>query len=107
LNSEAVVKRREANQKLVTLLAGLTAPVALFGCSKAANCSDVSALSADELRVRNETAKYVESSPDAAKKCSACSLFKPSAPKECGACQVVKGPINPEGYCTLFVAKPA
>jgi len=101
------MKRREANQQLLTFVAGLAAPAALFGCGKSVNCNDVSALSAAELRVRNETAKYVENSPDPAKKCSMCALFQAAAPKQCGACQVVKGPINPDGYCVLFVAKPA
>ena len=101
------MKRREANRHLLTLVAGIAAPAALFGCAKSPSCSDVSGLSPDDLRVRTETAKYVEQSPEAGKNCAGCSLYKPAAEGQCGACTVVKGPINPNGYCTLFVAKPA
>jgi CheY-like chemotaxis protein len=50
---------------------------------------------------------YVDNSTEPGKSCSRCQQFLPAAPGACGACKVVKGPINPDGYCKSFVAKPA
>lgn len=52
-------------------------------------------------------AAYSDTSADPAKKCAQCIQFVAGAPDACGSCKVVKGPINPEGTCKLFVAKPA
>ncbi len=100
------MQRREANQNLVLMALGLAAPAAIYGCSKKPDCNDVSTLSPDELRLRTEIAKYVEQTPDAQKRCSGCSLYVAAGPEQCGGCTVVKGPIHPNGYCTLFVVKP-
>jgi hypothetical protein len=68
----------------------------------------VTGLSPEDVRMRNETAAYVETAPDPTKKCNACAQWVPaSSPTACGGCKVVKGPINPEGWCKLFVVKPA
>ena len=75
-------------------------------CSKKPSCSDVSGLSPDELRTRNDIATYTETAPDPAKKCNLCAQWVPApSANACGTCKVVKGPINPEGWCKLFVAK--
>jgi hypothetical protein len=66
---------------------------------------DVTGLSPEDVRVRNETAVYTELAPDPSKKCSGCAQWIPAAtPTSCGGCKVVKGPINPDGWCKLFVA---
>jgi hypothetical protein len=44
---------------------------------------------------------------DATKRCSGCLHYLPAAPNKCGGCKVVKGPINPDGNCNLYAAKPA
>jgi hypothetical protein len=44
---------------------------------------------------------------EASKLCSSCQQFVPSAAANtCGTCKILKGPINPKGYCKSFVAKP-
>lgn len=94
---------------LVTLagvgtLAGLTA----VGCNAAGgakelNCTDTAGLSEAE-KTQRQAVKYVDKSELAEKNCSNCQLFEPAEGK-CGACKVVKGPINPKGYCITWAAK--
>ncbi len=99
--------RREALRRLVVLSAAAATPAWLVGCSKKPNCTDVTGLSPDDVTMRNTTAAYVDQAPDPAKKCSGCIQYTPAAPNACGGCKVVKGPINPDGWCKLYVAKPA
>jgi hypothetical protein len=99
------INRRAALKPIAAMSAAILIPAALLACSKEADCTDVSALSPDDLRTRNEVAKYVDQSMEAAKRCSGCVQFIAAAPKQCGACKVVKGPINPNGGCILFVLK--
>lgn len=70
----------------------------------ALNCTDVSGLSDGEKKGR-EMNKYIEISATAGKNCANCALYEDKGPDACGGCKVVKGPINPKGYCTLWVAK--
>jgi hypothetical protein len=90
-------------------IAGLVsaASAAGAGCKsepKALSCTDTMSLSASDAQVRVALA-YVDSSVETGKSCSGCQQFIPAAPEACGTCKVVKGPINPKGYCKSFVAK--
>lgn len=68
-------------------------------------CTDTSGLTQAELTIRTNL-KYTGRSPFPDKHCALCQLFvAPASGVACGTCQVVKGPINPKGYCTSFVAK--
>lgn len=101
------IERREALRRLVVISAAAAAPAWLLGCSKKQSCLDVTGLSPDEVRARNETAKYVEQTMDATKRCSTCVQFVPAAPDKCGGCKVIKGPVNADGNCNLYAPKPA
>lgn len=93
------------------------AGVVVFACNKGGGggaaaggggggltCTDVSGLAPADAQLRT-TVAYVDQSPEAGKTCSNCSLFTaPAAEGECGGCTAVKGPIHPDGYCTLWVA---
>lgn len=98
------MKRIDRRESLVGLATVLIAPAALLGCKKSLNCTDTSALKPDEVAMRN-TLAYTDASPDPAKLCSGCQLFKPAGENECGGCQLIKGPINPGGYCKSWVKK--
>ncbi|MDP9035309.1 MAG: high-potential iron-sulfur protein [Myxococcota bacterium] len=88
---------------------GVAALTGVSGCGKdrpaALSCNDTSALSPPEMTVRTVLA-YVDTSPEQGKNCSNCQQFLPAAPGMCGACKVLKGPVNPTGYCKSFVARP-
>jgi hypothetical protein len=100
--------RREALRHLAIFSAAAVVPGFLTSaCSKKLSCEDVSGLSPAELAMRRDTAAYAEASTDPAKKCSGCAQYEPKGADACGGCKVVKGPINPEGTCKLWVAKPA
>ena len=73
---------------------------------KALSCTDTMSLSAADAQVRVSLA-YVDGSIEAGKSCSGCQQFIPAAPDACGTCKILKGPINPKGYCKSFVAKTA
>lgn len=107
--SEVKVERRVF---LVTLAGvGSLAGLAAVGCGKGApaaggaelNCTDTAGLS-DAEKTGRAGVKYVDKSEIADKNCSNCTLFEPAEGK-CGACKVVKGPINPKGYCITWAAK--
>ena len=97
-----------------TLLAqGTTGLFFFFSCSacnrqsRPAVCTDVSALAAADQTVRTSL-QYADRSPEASKDCSSCQQFVAAAKDpfgSCGTCKIMKGPINPRGYCNAFVAK--
>jgi hypothetical protein len=99
------LSRREVLQRSAAL--GVLAVVGA-GCGKeqpkALSCTDTMSLSAADVQVRTSLA-YVDSSVEPGKNCLGCQQFVPAAPDACGTCKVVKGPINPKGYCKSFVAK--
>lgn len=100
---------RRAMLRLVVLGGAVTAGAGtlLAACGGGPNCESTSGLSGAELTTRVQ-AEYVESSPDAAKKCSNCNFFIGApTPTACGTCRSIKGPINPNGHCKLWAAKPA
>lgn len=103
------IDRRTMLRHLVVLSASVATPAWLLGCKGSKpSCTDVTGLSPDDVNVRNVTAAYVDQTPDATKKCSGCVQYLPAAAANaCGGCKVVKGPINPEGWCKLYVPKPA
>ena len=85
--------------------------LAVFGaaaCSKtpaALNCTDTTGLAPADVTVRTSLA-YTDVSTEPGKSCTTCQQFVPTTPTTCGTCKVLKGPINPKGYCKSFVAKP-
>ena len=103
LSRRDVLRRSAAFGALALVGAG---PV---GCSKskpALACTDTSALSPTDVTIRTSLG-YVDTSTEPGKMCSACLQFLPGTPDACGACKIVKGPINPGGYCKSFSPKPA
>ena len=100
------ISRRDALKRSLVVLAAV--PVALEACKKdeALTCTNTSGLPAADLATRT-TMNYVDRSADPNKACSRCQLFQAAAPGQCGGCTLVKGPINPAGSCTAFVARPA
>jgi len=68
-------------------------------------CSDTSNLTPTQLKTRT-TFQYKGKSPYKNKYCTLCQFFiPPKSGAQCGTCQVVKGPINPDGYCNSFIKK--
>jgi len=67
-----------------------------------ASCTDVSGLTDAEASMRN-TLGYVDSSTEDGKTCANCALYTAAAAGEsCGGCTLLKGPINPNGYCVSW-----
>jgi hypothetical protein len=105
MNDSKKLSRRELLQGLALgVAAAATLPV-LSGCKKELACTDTTGLSDVDLTLRNAQA-YVDKAPDPAKSCSGCALFNaPGAPNTCGSCKLIKGPVNPAGWCKAWVQK--
>jgi hypothetical protein len=84
--------------------------LAVFGgaaCSKPAqplNCTDTTGLAQADVQMRTAL-KYVDVSTQPGKTCSGCVQYLPGAANACGNCKVLKGSVNPTGYCNSFAAK--
>lgn len=104
------LSRRVVLQQSAALGALAVLGATAAACNKkpaAVSCTDTSALAPADLQVRTALG-YVDASTEPGKNCSGCQQFIAApAPGSCGTCKVVKGPINPAGYCKSFVAKPA
>ena len=99
------LSRRDVLQQSAAL--GAFAVFGAAACNKPAalTCTDTTGLSPTDVQVRTSLA-YVDTSVEPGKLCSGCQQFvAPAAAGTCGGCKVIKGPINPNGYCKSFVAK--
>jgi hypothetical protein len=54
-----------------------------------------------QTKVSHEISKY-QDQPNNGQQCSTCAQFEPPS-----ACKLVESPISPNGWCQLYMAKPA
>ena len=97
----------ELSRRRLLVIAG--SAIALLGASSCksgpSSCNDTTGLKPDEIQTR-QTVAYVDRAADSNKTCEKCQQYVAAAAKDqCGSCKVIKGPVHPEGYCNLFVAK--
>ncbi len=64
--------------------------------------------SGDNLTEAEKTSRdqfeYVAETPYPEKRCDKCTLWiEPEEEEFCGGCQIIKGPINPKGYCNQWI----
>lgn len=108
--SDGKMGRREAAKRaLMVLGAAAIAPSVLSACggeetSGGLTCTDTTGLSPAEITTR-QSQHYADASPHADKHCNGCRFFTAGAAGQCGTCQVIRGPINPDGYCDLWAAR--
>lgn len=102
----ATLSRRDAILRTLAFSSAALFPASLLvACKRELVCTDTSGLSADDIATRT-TLKYVDQSMDQTKLCSGCQQFKPSQMSgACAGCVVVKGPIHPNGGCTVWAKK--
>jgi hypothetical protein len=105
---ERTLSRREILRSSVHLVLVGSAPMVLGGCSKTPlECTDISALDTADRQLRESLAYQDQSPVGKDKSCLNCEFFKPGGRNECGTCTLIKGPINPAGYCNSWAAKQA
>lgn len=107
---EKLISRRDLLQKSAAVAGAFAVLGGTAACSKnapALMCTDTSGLAPADVTVRT-TLGYTDVSVEPGKMCEKCQQFlPPAAANTCGNCKILKGPINPKGYCKSFVAKPA
>ena len=75
------------------------------GKSTELKCTDTSGLDQGAIQARM-SANYTDHSQKADQDCTNCLNFKPPGKANtCGGCKVLKGPINPKGWCKLWAKK--
>lgn len=75
------------------------------GTTNPADCGDLSAVSEEDIAVRNKLG-YVKESPLPDNQCQNCNLYLPPKSGEaCGGCMLFKGPVYAEAYCTYWAPK--
>ncbi|MFN3200832.1 MAG: high-potential iron-sulfur protein [Bradymonadia bacterium] len=68
-------------------------------------CTDISKLNDAEKAMRTQL-KYIDISTNAEQNCANCQLYQAATGgAACGGCAVVKGPINPKGWCASWAKK--
>lgn len=97
--------RRDSLRWLAVGMAAAFVPGCKSGPKELA-CNDTSGLDPAALGLRNAV-KYVDKSTTPGKECDNCEHYVAGPPDACGTCKVVKGPINPKGYCTTWAEKKA
>ena len=114
--SEKDLSRREFLQRTALLGVAIGAAPVLASCATkeagtgggeggALDCSDVTALTEQEVQTRTGL-QYVEASTKADQNCLNCQHYvAPTAEGECGTCALVPGKINSAGWCLSWLAK--
>lgn len=103
------LNRREFLERAAVIGVGIGAGTLFVGCKSGGgglSCTDTTGLAPADAQLRT-TSAYVDHSPHADKHCANCSLFQSAGDAACGTCTVLKGPINPAGYCNLWAAQAA
>jgi len=100
------LSRRSALKISLSVLPLAAGGVALLNAcgSSGVDCTDVSGLTEPEVATRTNL-EYVEASPHGTEKdCVNCRFYTGNE-TACGTCTLVKGPVNPRGYCKSWVIK--
>ncbi len=70
-------------------------------------CTDITGLSEEEAAMRM-TFQYTDISLELDRNCRNCALYvEAESGTGCGSCLTIKGPIHPEGYCSIWAAQTA
>ena len=118
--SDSILTRRNFIQRLTVVGAATVGASYLVACgggaseggegteggeAMALDCSDVSALSAEQQATRTAL-QYVEASDVEGQNCANCQQYQaPATEGSCGACLVVPGTINAAGHCSSWAEK--
>ncbi len=105
--SKETLGRREVLKRALTVVGSVALLPAIGACGggeEGLSCTDTAGLSPADVATRTSNA-YVDHSQFSDKNCLNCQFYQAGASNQCGTCTVVRGPINPEGYCNLWAAK--
>lgn len=81
------------------------APMAPAAKADTNPCSDLSGLTDQEKGTRDALG-YIAKTENPEQVCTNCNFWqKPEGDSPCGGCTLMKGPINPDGWCKSWFAK--
>lgn len=103
--SKETMSRRGALKRALTVVGSIALVPVIKACGgdeEGLSCDDTAGLAPGDLATRTSNG-YVEQSREADKNCVNCQFWQGQA-NQCGTCTVVRGPINPQGYCNLWAA---
>ena len=106
------IARRELIRGTLSLgLVVIGAPALAAACSKGKKelrCDDTAGMPKADVDQR-ATLGYQDKAPAPDKQCNNCQQFvEPATAGTCGKCKLLNnGPVNPNGYCKSWAAKPA
>ncbi|HEX4449186.1 MAG TPA: high-potential iron-sulfur protein [Polyangiaceae bacterium] len=101
------LSRRDVLQKSAAF--GMLAALGAGACSKPTSnlsCADTTGLSSADAQVRVFLG-YVDVSMQPGKACSGCQQYLPGPADACGGCKVLRGTVNPAGYCKSYAPRSA
>ena len=102
LSRRAVLQKSAAFGVLAAL--GTGAAVACTRPTSQLSCADTTGLSSADVQVRIALG-YVDVSMEPGKACAGCQQYLPGPTDACGGCKVLRGSINPAGYCKSFAPR--
>ena len=104
--TKETLSRRAMLRRGVQLAMITSSPALIHGCSKGTlECTDLAGLAQADKQLR-AAQNYKDVSPFGDERnCVNCEFFRSAGADQCGTCTVVKGPINPRGYCDSWVKK--
>ena len=100
------MSRRGALKRALTVVGSVALVPVIKACGggeEGLTCTDTAGLSPGDVATRTSNS-YVDHSQMSDKNCLNCQFFQAGAANQCGTCTVVRGPIHPEGYCSLWAA---
>lgn len=68
------------------------------------SCREAPALAPAEALVRANLG-YRDRAAEPARRCESCAHFTAAAPEACGSCRLMRGPVHPEGTCSVWVVR--
>ncbi|UJR82862.1 high-potential iron-sulfur protein [Sandaracinus amylolyticus] len=77
-----------------------------IGCGGAElDCTNPPGLT-DAQRQQRQALSYVDRSPNPTQRCETCNFYTaPAQAGQCGGCALNLGNVNPQGYCSSYVAR--
>jgi hypothetical protein len=105
MDTKKLTRRALLERGTVLSLVVLGASAGLVGCGAELDCTNPPGLT-DAQRQQRRALSYADRAPNPSQRCEVCNFYTaPEAAGQCGGCSLNLGAVNPQGYCSSFVAR--